>query len=227
VKPRNVVRFGSADALRDWYGIHHAHAVELWLAVARKHATVDVVRYADALDLALAFGWIDGFVGKLDDTHYALRFTPRKPKSNWSAVNVERFAALAAAGRVTAAGQAAFDARDRAVSEDRPAALDGPYLARLRANRRAAAVFFAQPPGYQRQAAWYVLSARTEPTRQKRLDALIAASASGERIAVAGGAAGRAVAARRTPSARANGVDGTSAHAAHVPRVPRRRDDRS
>ena len=188
MKPVDVRRFASPAALRAWYEVNHTQAGQLWLAVAKKNATVDVVHYADARDLALAFGWIDGFVGKLDGTHYALRFTPRKPRSNWSAVNVKRFAELAAAGRVTPAGQAAFDTRDRAVSEERPAALTGAYAQRLQKKRKAAAFFAAQPPGYQRQASWYVLSARTEPTRQRRLDALIAACERGERLAVAGSA---------------------------------------
>jgi uncharacterized protein YdeI (YjbR/CyaY-like superfamily) len=191
MKPVDVRRFASPAALRAWYALHHAQASQLWLAVAKKNASVDVVRYGDALDLALAFGWIDGFVGKLDDTHYALRFTPRKPRSNWSAVNVKRFGELAAEGRVTPAGQAAFDTRDPAISEERPAALTGAYAARLQKKRKAAAFFAAQPPGYQRQASWYVLSARTEPTRQRRLDALVAACERGERLAVAGGVAAR------------------------------------
>lgn len=207
MKPRNVQRFASPAALAAWYEAQHAGAAELWLAVAKKNAAQDVVPYRDALDLALAYGWIDGFVGKLDDTHYALRFTPRKPKSNWSAVNVKRYGELLAAGRITPAGAAAFESRDRAVSEERPAELSAPYLAQFRRQRRAWTFFEAQPPGYRRQAAWYVLSARTEDTRQRRLAALIEASANALRLAaVTGGTTTKVVPTANDPVKRPPGA---------------------
>jgi len=188
LKPTDVRRFASPDALRDWLEANHAAEDALWIAIAKKNATAHVVTHAQALDLALAYGWIDGFVGKLDDTHYALRFTRRRAKSNWSAVNLKRFAELQAAGLVRPAGQAAFDRRDRAVSEERPAVLT-PALARIFQAQRAAWAFFrAQPPGYRRQAAWYVMSARTEATQLRRLDRVIESSAAGVRLpALTGG----------------------------------------
>ncbi len=182
MKPRDVRRFASPQALDAWYALEHARATELWLAVAKKNAAQDLVPYAAALDLALAWGWIDGFVGKLDDTHYALRFTPRKPKSNWSAVNVARYAELLADGRITPAGKAAFESRDRAVSEEQRAELTATDLARFRKQPAAWAFFSAQPPGYRRQAAWYVISARQEVTRARRLALLIEVSGAQQRL---------------------------------------------
>lgn len=187
MKPTDVRRFASPEALRDWLHANHAAVDALWIAIAKKNATSDVVTHAQALDLALAYGWIDGFVGKLDDTHYALRFTRRRAKSNWSAVNLKRFAELQAAGRVMPAGQAAYERRDRAISEERPAELDPALARRFKAQRAAWAFFSRQPPGYRRQASWYVMSARTEPTRLRRLERLVEASAAGLRLPAATG----------------------------------------
>ncbi len=182
MKAVDVRYFRSAAEFRRWLARHHASATAQWVALAKKNATERLLHYADALDAALAYGWIDGFVSKLDETHYALRFTPRKPKSNWSAVNVKRYGELLAAGLIEEAGRRAFEARDRAVSEEARAELDGPLRATFERNRRAWAFFLAQPPGYRRQASWTVLSARTDATRERRLQALIEASARGERL---------------------------------------------
>jgi uncharacterized protein YdeI (YjbR/CyaY-like superfamily) len=180
--PTDLLYFKSAAAFRRWLAQHHATATAQWVALAKKGATDRLLHYPDALDAALAYGWIDGFVSKLDDTHYALRFTPRKPRSNWSAVNVKRYEELLAQRLIEDAGRRAFDTRDRAVSEQTRAELDGELLAAFKRNKAAWAFFCAQPPGYRRQASWAVLSARTEPTRQRRLQGLIDASARGERI---------------------------------------------
>lgn len=188
----DVRHFRSAAEFRRWLARHHASASAQWVAIAKKHATDRLLHYRDALDAALAYGWIDGFVSKLDDTHYALRFTPRKPKSNWSAVNVRRYGELLAAGRIEEPGRRAFESRDRAVSEEARAELDGPLRARFERNKRAWAFFMAQPPGYRRQASWAVLSARTDATRERRLQALIEASARGERVGPGGKPAARA-----------------------------------
>jgi uncharacterized protein YdeI (YjbR/CyaY-like superfamily) len=193
MKATDVLHFDSGAQFRAWLARHHGTAPAQWVAIAKKNATKWRLGYADALDAALAYGWIDGFVSKLDDTHYGLRFTPRKPKSNWSAVNVKRYQELLALGRIEAAGQRAFENRDRAVSEEVRAELDGALLKTFQRNARAWAFFAQQPPGYRRQASWSVLSARTEPTRQRRLQALIEASARGERV---GGGASKASASK-------------------------------
>jgi len=134
--------------------------------------------YRQALDEALCFGWIDGVRRSLDDSSFSVRFTPRKPKSAWSAVNIKRVGQLRAEGRMHAAGLAAFDARvkSRYSYETRPRSLSAPYLKKLRANPRALRFFEAQPPWYRRTSAFWVMSAKQPETRARRLDALIAHS---------------------------------------------------
>ncbi|RPH44892.1 MAG: bacteriocin-protection protein [Burkholderiales bacterium] len=182
MKPADVLYFDSAEQLRDWLLAHHATSPPAWIAIAKRGCAHHVLPYRDALDAALCFGWIDGVVGRLDDDHYALRLSRRRPGSNWSAVNVRRFAELQADGWLHPSGLAAFEQRDRAVSEDTPAVLAEADLAAFVANPAAWAFFETQPAGYRRQASWYVLSARTEPTRQRRLSRLIELSASGLRL---------------------------------------------
>jgi uncharacterized protein YdeI (YjbR/CyaY-like superfamily) len=145
------------------------------------------VTYQEALDEVLCFGWIDGVRRNLDVTSYTIRFTPRRAKSVWSAVNIRRAHELIAAGRMTPAGLAAFEKRDekraKRYSYDREnVAFDDPSEQRFRANVKAWAFFRAQPPGYQRLHTRWVVSAKREETRDKRLAVLIDASAEGRRV---------------------------------------------
>lgn len=223
--PTDLRYFESAAAFRRWLAQHHATATAQWVAIAKKNATDRLLHYSDALDAALAYGWIDGFVSKLDDTHYALRFTPRKPKSNWSAVNVKRYHDLLEQGLIEEAGRRAFDTRDRAVSEQTRAELDGDLLATFKRAKAAWDFFCAQPPGYRRQASWTVLSARTEATRQRRLHALIDASARGERVGQPAVKTGAKVATADRPrrsAGKAQGKRGRKAASVAAPRRPRR-----
>jgi uncharacterized protein YdeI (YjbR/CyaY-like superfamily) len=114
--------------------------------------------------------------------HYAQRFSQRRSKSNWSAVNVKRFKELLALGVVHASGVAAFEQRDKAISEDVQAEFTDDYIRIFRQAPDAWAFFQQQPPGYRRQASWYVISARTEPTRAKRLHRVIALSNARRRL---------------------------------------------
>jgi uncharacterized protein YdeI (YjbR/CyaY-like superfamily) len=134
--------------------------------------------YRQALDEALCLGWIDGVRRSLDEASFSVRFTPRKPKSAWSAVNVARVGQLRAEGRMHPAGLAAFDARVKTgySHESRPQALAPAYLKKLRANARAWRFFEAQPPWYRRTCAFWVMSARRPETRARRLDVLISSS---------------------------------------------------
>jgi uncharacterized protein YdeI (YjbR/CyaY-like superfamily) len=143
---------------------------------------------AELRDEALCFGWIDGIGHRIDDERHQVRITPRKPGSNWSNVNVGRFAELEAEGRMTDAGRAAFAERreDRTgvySFESREAVELSPAdEARLRENAAAAEFFDAQPPGYRRSAIHHVVSAKREGTRERRLEQLIADSAAGLRL---------------------------------------------
>ncbi len=185
---RREVRFFTDRAqLRAWFERHHASASEIWIGYYKQGVSRAGVRYAEALDEALCFGWIDGQVRSLDGESYANRYTPRRPGSNWSAPNVQRARELARAGRMHEAGLRAF-APDRKVQ--RSPRVDGPANARLprglerelRADPRAWERFQGEPPGYRRQAVAWVSSARTPETVRRRLAALMSAAREGRRV---------------------------------------------
>jgi uncharacterized protein YdeI (YjbR/CyaY-like superfamily) len=152
----------------------------------KKHTGKPSLTWSEAVDQALCFGWIDGRVNRVDDERHVQRFTPRKPGSNWSKVNVEKVAKLKQAGSMQPAGLAAFERRtdDRTgvYSFEREAALTPDYEARLRANRAAAEYFDSRPPWYRRTAIHLVMSAKREETRERRLEQLIEDSAAGRDI---------------------------------------------
>ncbi len=142
------------------------------------------VTYRQALDEALCFGWIDGVRHSLDDASFLVRFTPRKAKSLWSKVNVKRARELEAEGRMRPPGAAAF-ARRIASSysfESRPAELDPAYQKELRRNPRAWAFWQARPPGYRRTCCFWIISAKQDATRLRRLEVLIDCLARGETL---------------------------------------------
>jgi uncharacterized protein YdeI (YjbR/CyaY-like superfamily) len=142
--------------------------------------------YRQALDPALCFGWIDGRVNSIDADRYMQRFTPRKPGSNWSKINVEKVAKLKEAGLMRPAGVTAFERRsdDRTgvYSFENEAELAPDYEERLRANEAAAEYFDARPAWYRRTAIHLVMSAKREETRERRLEQLIEDSAAGRDI---------------------------------------------
>ena len=143
--------------------------------------------YRQALDEVLCFGWIDGVRRGLDADTFTVRFTPRREKSYWSNVNVKRAKELVAAGRMHAAGAAAFGKHDerrapRYSFESERAVLDAATIRKLRANKRAWAFFQAQAPWYRRTIAFWIMSAKRDETRARRLAILIRHSAVGERI---------------------------------------------
>jgi len=203
--PVKVRFFATADAFRRWLEAHHARATEVWLGFYKKAAKRRGLSYSEAVDAALCFGWIDGIRKKLDEDTYTNRFTPRKPGSIWSNVNVRHVERLTAAGLMQAAGLAAFAKRDPAKSgiysfETRPNAFPEPLEAKIRAVRAAWAHFNEQPPGYRRLAIYYVISAKREETRSQRLERVIEAHKRGVRIGVLFGqteAAGKKTATRK------------------------------
>jgi uncharacterized protein YdeI (YjbR/CyaY-like superfamily) len=180
--------FARPEDFRAWLDAHHETAQELWVGLHKKGSGRPSITWPEAVDEALCFGWIDGIRKSVDDDAYAIRFTPRKRTSTWSAVNVERVAELRSEGRMRPAGVAAFEARKEAKTgvysyEQRHAAKLDPAAEReLRANETAWAFFEAQPPSYRRTAVWWVVSAKKEETRRRRLATLVEHSAQGERI---------------------------------------------
>jgi uncharacterized protein YdeI (YjbR/CyaY-like superfamily) len=144
--------------------------------------------WPESVDQALCFGWIDGVRRRIDDTSYTIRFTPRKPRSTWSAVNVKRMKELIGQGLVAPAGLAAFERRsdDRTAiysyEQRRNAKLEPDQQRRLRADERAHAFFESQPPSYRRAAIHWVTSAKKPETRERRLSQLIECSAARELV---------------------------------------------
>ncbi len=158
-----------------------------WVGFYKKTAGRKAMNYPDAVEEALCFGWIDGQLGGIDEHSHAIRFTPRRPGSIWSNVNVRRMKALIAAGRVHRSGLAVFEARraDRTgvySSENPPLEFTPELEARFRAQTAAWDFWNQQPAGYRRQMTWWVMNAKREETRSRRMDALIDQHATGERI---------------------------------------------
>jgi uncharacterized protein YdeI (YjbR/CyaY-like superfamily) len=181
------VFFAKAAAFRDWLEAHRTGAAELLVGFYRRDTGRDGLTYPAALDEALCFGWIDGLRKRRDATSYTIRFTPRKTGSIWSRANIAHAERLIAAGKMQPAGLAAFAARraDRSgvySFENRPRELPRAFATLFRANPKAWSFWQSQPPGYRRTATWWAVSAKQEPTRLRRLEALIATSASGRRI---------------------------------------------
>lgn len=183
-----VAHFESAADFRRWLEANHATESALQVGFYKKTSGRGGLTYTEAVDEALCFGWIDGIIRKLDDVSYTHRFTPRKPGSTWSLINVGHVARLTAAGKMHAAGQKAFAARQAAKTgvysfeREKPAVFPAAYLREFRANAQAWAFFTAQPPGYRRLATHKVVAPKQEATRRRWLDRLIAASAAGRRI---------------------------------------------
>lgn len=184
----DAVFFPSPAAFRDWLDANHATARELWVGFHRKGTGRPSMTWPESVAEALCVGWIDGVRRSVDSERYAIRFTPRKAASNWSAVNVAMMERLLADGRVRDAGRAAYERRSAAKTgiyayENRgKAKLDAASERLFRANRKAWAYFQARPPGYRQQTIWRVMSAKRPETRAKRLAELIACSAEGRTI---------------------------------------------
>jgi uncharacterized protein YdeI (YjbR/CyaY-like superfamily) len=187
--PAEPVYFEDAAHLRAWFAREHATAGELWVGYYKTASGRAGLTWPASVDEALCYGWIDGIRKRVDDDRYKIRFTPRRPGSIWSVVNVGRATALAAEGRMQSAGLGAFEARSAARQrqyshEQRRDLTLAPELeAAFRAEPAAFAFFATQPAGYRRVATHWVMQAKREPTRQRRLRNLIDASSAGQRLA--------------------------------------------
>jgi uncharacterized protein YdeI (YjbR/CyaY-like superfamily) len=180
--------FDDAAAWRAWLTEHHATENELWLGFWKKHTNHDGLTYEEAVEQALCFGWIDGLLNKVDDQRHKIRFTRRRPGSNWSRVNVEKVADLERRGLMTEAGRAAHEAgktdpRGRySYENDEEVELDPEYVAQLSASPAAQAFFDAQRPSYRRTVKRWVMSAKQKATRDRRMAELVADSEAGQLI---------------------------------------------
>lgn len=180
--------FATPDAFRAWLDANHASATELWVGYYKRSSGKRSITWPESVDEALCVGWIDGIRRSIDDERYMIRFTPRKAKSTWSAVNVAKIAKLERDGRMRDAGRKAFaahvaDRTGRYSYESRDTAeLTTEEERRFRSNGSAWSWFARQPPGYRRTTIYWVASAKREETRARRLHTLIDHSAAERRI---------------------------------------------
>jgi uncharacterized protein YdeI (YjbR/CyaY-like superfamily) len=182
------VYFASPEAFRDWLERHGATADELLVGFHKVGSGVPSMTWPQAVDEALCQGWIDGVRRRVDEQRYQIRFTPRRPGSIWSAVNVARVEALTREGRMRPAGLAAFARRTEARTavytheQSGEPALTPAMKKRLKADKAAWAWFEAQPPGWKRKMLRWALSAKQDATRERRLDQVMQAAAAGQRL---------------------------------------------
>jgi uncharacterized protein YdeI (YjbR/CyaY-like superfamily) len=179
--------FATAAALRRWLGRHHDTAREVLVGFHKVGSGRRSLTWPDAVDEALCVGWIDSVRKGLDADRYAIRLTPRRPRSYWSKKNIASARRLIRAGRMQPAGLAAFESRRGERSgayafEREGPQFEGALAKRFRANRAAWDFYTAQPPGYQKVMRHWVMTAKMPQTRLKRLDRLIEVSARRERV---------------------------------------------
>lgn len=180
--------FATPDEFRAWLEEHHAQASELLVGFYKKGSGKPSITWPESVDQALCFGWIDGVRRRVDDRSYTIRFSPRKPTSIWSAVNIRRAHDLNRLGLMQPAGRKAFERRDEeksaiyAYEQRHSAVLPDAYEKQFRANSKAWAFFCSNAPWYRRTATYWVVSAKRDETRLKRLEILIRDSAAGRRI---------------------------------------------
>jgi len=179
--------FHSAAHFRRWLEKNHAKVDELWIGFWKKGSGRKGLTYEEAVDQSLCFGWIDGLKKAHDEHSFRQRFTPRRPRSIWCANNVRKVESLKARGLMAEPGLAAFARLDPSRTsvysfENRGVALDPAFEKRFRGARGAWSFFSAQPPGYRRIATHWVMSAKRDETRDRRLQQLIDISGKGQRL---------------------------------------------
>jgi uncharacterized protein YdeI (YjbR/CyaY-like superfamily) len=182
-----ITVFPTARAFRAWLEANHDREPAVFIGFYRKGVAARAMTYAEAVDEALCFGWIDGISYGIDDEVRTVRFTPRRRTSVWSAINIAKIAKLRAEGRMHPAGNRAFDERDP--RNDQPhshelseAVLPPEWIDRFRADAAAWTSWEAETPSYRRTVANWVMSAKRPETRERRFATLLADSAAGRRI---------------------------------------------
>ncbi|HYN10344.1 MAG TPA: YdeI/OmpD-associated family protein [Vicinamibacterales bacterium] len=175
----------------DWLERHHGSADELWVGFRKRATGKPSLTWPEPVDEALCFGWIDGLRKSLGAESYMIRFTPRRSDSIWSAINVRRVGVLTRLGRMRPAGARAFKERTKkktaiySFEQRKEVKLPAAYARRFKENPDAWRFFSGHAPWYQRTTTWWVISAKREETRLRRLATLIADSAAGRRIGLA------------------------------------------
>jgi len=171
--------FATPAAWRRWLAQNHARSKEVLVGFHKRASGKPSITWPESVDEALCYGWIDGIRRRLDDHSYTIRFTPRRIGSTWSLINVGRVQALTKLRRMRQAGTRAFKARSvkktgvGSYEQRGTVAFSRPLERFFRARPEAWTFFTAQPPGYQRMATWWVVSAVKEETRHRRLERLV------------------------------------------------------
>lgn len=184
IKPRY---FKSAKDFRSWMEKNHEKQAELWVGYYKKGTAKPSIDWPQSVDVALCFGWIDGVRKSLDEESYTIRFTPRKPNSIWSGVNIRKMEEMISLGLVHPNGIAAYEKKQDHRSgiysfEQQEINLGEEFEKKFKQNKKAWKFFQAMPASYRKPAIWWVVSAKQEATRLKRLDTLITDSEAGIKI---------------------------------------------
>jgi uncharacterized protein YdeI (YjbR/CyaY-like superfamily) len=180
--------FASPDEWRTWLQVNHADKKALWVGLYKRDSGRPSITWPEVVDGALCFGWIDGVRKSIDTVSYKIRFTPRKPRSIWSAINIRRVGELSKSGLMHPAGMVAFEKRDGnrsaiyAYEQRKSAKLPAAFEKRFRENASAWKFFQSQPSWYRRTSTYWVISAKKEETRLKRFATLIHCSARKQNI---------------------------------------------
>lgn len=183
------VFFKSQSDLHKWLKKNSEKETELTIGFYKVGSGKKSITPKEALDEALAFGWIDGIRHSIDEESYQNRYTPRRPKSNWSNINIKRVQELKKLGLMQPRGLAEFEKRDEKRSgvysfENKKPELSKEFRAKFKANKKAWEYFSDKAPWYQRTSAHWVMSAKKEETRLRRLEILIKDSEKGKDIAL-------------------------------------------
>ncbi len=179
--------FATPDDFRKWLKKNHTLKTEQWVGYYKVKSGIPSMTWSESVDEALCFGWIDGLRKSIDEKSYKIRFTPRKPKSNWSAVNISKVAELTKLGKMQAAGIEAFKNLDESKSkiysfEQKNIQLDKGFEQQFKANQKAWDFFLTLPPSAKKPSIHWVMSAKRADTKQRRLNLLIQCSEEGLRI---------------------------------------------
>ncbi|MEX1045965.1 MAG: YdeI/OmpD-associated family protein [Actinomycetota bacterium] len=180
--------FAKPEKFREWLKVHHKTESELWVGFHKKDSGKPSMTWPEAVEEALCFGWIDGVRRSYSASSYVNRFTPRRAGSNWSKINIAKAEELIRNRKMRAAGRTAFEARSEAKAgvysfeREREPAFSASQQRAFKADRKAWEFFRAQPPWYRRAATWWVISAKREETRERRLAQLIRDSRAGRTI---------------------------------------------
>lgn len=178
-----TLNVGSLAEWREWLEKNHDRVSEVWLIYDKAQP---VLRYEESVEEALCYGWVDSLIKNLGEHRHARKFTPRKPGSKWSALNISRAERMIAQGRMTEAGQRLYDEGKDKVDPNAVSRKEQMEVWRIelinRLDARTLTLYSSLPPSLQRQYAAWVMSAKMEDTRQKRLVELSATLAKGERL---------------------------------------------